>query len=73
MLLYSLEKYVTVIKRRFPYEDGNVVDRVLAVLEAAPEMRVVIDPNEEAVKRYTASSFVWRGLLYALFLLFYST
>lgn len=55
MLLYSLEKYVTVIKRRFPYEDGNVVDRVLAVLEAAPEMRVVIDPNEEAVKRYTVT------------------
>ncbi len=27
------------------WEDGNVVDRVLAVLEAAPEMRVVIDPN----------------------------
>ncbi len=55
MLLYSFENYVTVIKRRFPYEDGNVVDRVLAVLEAAPDMRVVIDPNEEAVKRYTVT------------------
>ena len=55
VLLYSFEKYVTVIKRRFPYGDGNVVDRVLAVLEAAPDMRVVIDSNEEAVKRYTVT------------------
>ena len=55
MLLYSFEKYITVIKRRFPYGDGNVVDRVLAVLEAAPDMRVVIDSNEEAVKGYTVT------------------
>jgi hypothetical protein len=31
------------------------VDRVLAVLEAAPDMRVVIDSNEEAVKGYTVT------------------
>jgi len=31
------------------------VDCVLAVLEAAPDMRVVIDSNEEAVKGYTVT------------------
>lgn len=34
------------LKMKCRYEDGNVVDRVHAVLDAAPGMRVVIDPNE---------------------------
>lgn len=34
------------LKMKCRYEDGDVVDRVLAVLEVAPAMRVVVDPNE---------------------------
>lgn len=33
------------LKFKCRWEDGNVVDRVLAIREAAPDMRVVIDPN----------------------------
>ena len=33
------------LKLKCRWEDGNVVDRVLAIREAAPDMRVVIDPN----------------------------
>jgi muconate cycloisomerase len=33
------------LKMKCRWEDGNVVDRVLAVHEVAPQMRVVIDPN----------------------------
>ena len=34
------------IKIKCKYEDHNVVDRVLAMHEAAPELRIVVDPNE---------------------------
>jgi muconate cycloisomerase len=33
------------LKMKCRWEDGDVVDRVNAVLDAAPDMRVVIDPN----------------------------
>ena len=33
------------LKMKCRWEDGNVVDRVHAVLDVAPDMRVVIDPN----------------------------
>ena len=34
------------LKMKCRWEDGDIADRVQAVLEEAPEMRVVIDPNE---------------------------
>ena len=34
------------IKIKCRYEDGDVVDRALAMHEAAPELRIVLDPNE---------------------------
>ncbi len=33
------------LKMKCRWEDGNVVDRVLAALEAGPDLRIVIDPN----------------------------
>lgn len=34
------------IKMKCKWEDGNVVERVHAVHEAAPDLRIVLDPNE---------------------------
>ncbi|MEW6754705.1 MAG: mandelate racemase/muconate lactonizing enzyme family protein [Candidatus Latescibacterota bacterium] len=34
------------IKIKCRWEDGNVVERVQAMHEAAPELRIVVDPNE---------------------------
>ncbi len=42
----ALAEGFTGLKMKCRYEDGNVVDRVHAVLDVAPAMRVVIDPNE---------------------------
>jgi L-alanine-DL-glutamate epimerase-like enolase superfamily enzyme len=33
------------LKMKCRWEDGDVVDRVLAALEVAPDLRIVIDPN----------------------------
>lgn len=41
----ALDLGFTGLKMKCRWEDGDVVDRVNAVLDAAPNMRVVIDPN----------------------------
>jgi muconate cycloisomerase len=42
----ALAEGFTGLKFKCRYEDGNVVDRVQAILDVAPDMRVVVDPNE---------------------------
>ena len=42
----ALAEGFTGLKMKCRYEDGNVVDRVHAVFDVAPKMRVVVDPNE---------------------------
>ncbi|NKB67949.1 MAG: hypothetical protein GKR89_12885 [Candidatus Latescibacteria bacterium] len=41
----AVEQGFTGLKFKCRWEDGDIVDRVIAILEAAPDLRVVVDPN----------------------------